>query len=50
MTHGEDPWIAARRRTKAGPLERSKTRLRAVEIYEYFDALSSRAANADAED
>jgi len=46
MTHNEQPWIAARRRSKAGPLERSTAKLRDDEILEYFDALTSRDLDA----
>jgi uncharacterized phage-associated protein len=46
MTHRERPWEAARRRSKAGPLERSTARLRDEDILEYFDALTS--ADVDA--
>jgi uncharacterized phage-associated protein len=42
MTHLEPPWIGARRRSKAGPLERSTAKLRDADIFEYFDALTSR--------
>lgn len=46
MTHREPPWLEARARAKAGPMERSTTQLRDAEIYEYFDALTS-ADSAD---
>lgn len=41
MTHREPPWLAARARAKAGPMERSTAQLRDAEIYEYFDDLTS---------
>jgi uncharacterized phage-associated protein len=47
MTHREPPWLKARARGKAGPMERSAAQLRAAEIYEYFDALSSSSTGAD---
>jgi uncharacterized phage-associated protein len=46
MTHHEEPWLAARRRSTVGPLERSTARLRDEDILEYFDTLASAAANA----
>jgi uncharacterized phage-associated protein len=49
MTHDERPWIAARRRSKAGPMERSTARLRDAEIFEYFDDLTSAGAGGAAE-
>lgn len=49
MTHREPPWLNARARGNAGPLERSTARLHDTEIYEYFDALTSAAAD-DGED
>lgn len=45
MTHREWPWVAARKRAKAGPLERSRTRLRDDDIFEFFDAMASSAAD-----
>jgi uncharacterized phage-associated protein len=45
MTHRESPWLNARARAKAGPLERSTERLHDAEIYEYFDNLTSAAAD-----
>jgi len=41
MTHREPPWLAARGRSNAGPLERSSVRLGDEEIFEYFDTLTS---------
>ena len=41
MTHGEPPWINARRRSKAGPLERSTAQLHDEDILSFFDALTS---------
>jgi uncharacterized phage-associated protein len=49
MTHHEEPWINARRRSKAGPLERSTAHLRDDDILEYFDTLTSAAPDAVAE-
>ena len=46
MTHRERPWISARRRSKAGPLERSTAQLRDEDIFNYFDALTSATADA----
>jgi uncharacterized phage-associated protein len=46
MTHGEAPWVKARRRSKAGPLERSTAQLRDEDILEFFDALTSATADA----
>jgi uncharacterized phage-associated protein len=46
MTHNERPWIAARGRSTAGPLERSTARLRDDDIYEYFDTLTSATQDA----
>jgi uncharacterized phage-associated protein len=43
MTHQEQPWLAARKRSKAGPLERSTVQLRDEDILEYFDSLTSDA-------
>jgi uncharacterized phage-associated protein len=48
MTHREPPWVDARTRAGAAPLERSNERLDDEEIFEYFDALTS--ADADAEE
>jgi uncharacterized phage-associated protein len=45
MTHRRGPWVAARRRAGAGPLERSSEQLDDTEIFEFFDALAS--ADAD---
>lgn len=41
MTHREAPWVNARARANAKPLERSSERLDDQEIYEFFDALVS---------
>jgi uncharacterized phage-associated protein len=45
MTHRSGPWVDARRRAGAGPLDSSTEQLREEEIFEYFDALTS--ADAD---
>jgi len=45
MTHRSGPWVAARRRAGAGPLDRSNEKLDDDEILEFFDALTS--ADAD---
>jgi len=45
MTHGSGPWVDARRRAGAGPLDRCDERLGNEEIFEFFDALTS--ADAD---
>lgn len=45
LTHAEGPWVSARERAGAGPLDRSSVELNDTEIFEYFDALAS--ANAD---
>ena len=41
MTHTERPWLAARSRGKAGPLERSQARLKDSDIFDYFDSLTA---------
>jgi uncharacterized phage-associated protein len=41
MTHDERPWIAARARSSAAPLERSQEQLTDEEIFEFFDSLAS---------
>ena len=41
LTHGEGPWLEARRRAGAGPMDRSTEPLNEVDIFEYFDALTS---------
>lgn len=46
MTHREAPWVNARARAGAAPLERSSVRLDDEEIFEFFDALIS-ASSAD---
>ena len=45
MTHRAGPWVAARERAGAGPLDRSNEKLDDEEIFEFFDALTS--ADAD---
>jgi uncharacterized phage-associated protein len=45
MTHHAGPWVAARERADAGPLDRSSEKLDDEEIFEFFDALTS--ADAD---
>lgn len=45
MTHRAGPWLSARVRAGAAPLQRSKQRLDDDEIFEFFDALTS--ADAD---
>ena len=45
MTHSAGPWMAARQRAGAGPLDRSSEELRDEQIFEFFDALTS--ADAD---
>jgi hypothetical protein len=45
MTHREGPWVQARERDGAGPLDRSNEILRDEDIFAYFDALAS--ADAD---
>ena len=45
MTHRVGPWVDARRRAGAGPLDSSTEQLQDEEIFEYFDALTS--ADAD---
>jgi uncharacterized phage-associated protein len=41
MTHTEAPWVRARIRAGAAPLQRSRERLADNDIFEYFDALTS---------
>jgi uncharacterized phage-associated protein len=41
MTHDEPPWIVARERSGAQPLERSTEELRDDEIFEFFDQLAT---------
>lgn len=41
LTHQEEPWIAARRRAQAAPLERSDEPLTDEDIYEHFDVLTA---------
>jgi uncharacterized phage-associated protein len=43
MTHKEQPWVAARARSGAGPLDRSGERLKDEEILEFFEALVANA-------
>ena len=45
MTHRVGPWVDARRRAGAGPLDSSTEQLQDEEIFEFFDALT--AADAD---
>jgi uncharacterized phage-associated protein len=45
MTHAAGPWLAARQRACAGPLDSSTERLRDEEIFEFFDALTAADAN-----
>lgn len=45
MTHSAGPWVAARKRAGAGPLDRSSEELDDEEIFELFDVLTS--ADAD---
>jgi len=49
MTHHESPWLNARVRAGAAPLERTREPLRDDEIYEYFDSLAAAADDASAE-
>jgi uncharacterized phage-associated protein len=48
MTHAAGPWVAARQRVGAGPLDSSTERLRDEEIFEFFDALT--AADSDGQE
>jgi uncharacterized phage-associated protein len=48
MTHNEKPWQAARKRGKAGPLDRSHVRLRDSDIFEYFDSRTAADGSAEA--
>ena len=41
MTHNEAPWVKARHRSKAGPLQRSTAQLREEDILDFFDVLTS---------
>lgn len=45
MTHAETPWVTARKRAGAQPLQSSNEELDDAEIFEFFDALTSAAAN-----
>lgn len=47
MTHREQPWLAARARAKAGPLERSTVQLRDGDIADFFDALATVSADGE---
>ena len=47
-THSHEPWLLARERAGAAPLERSSVWLRDAEIQEFFEALTA-DAQADAE-
>lgn len=49
MTHSEGPWVLARQRAGAAPLERSSEELDDEEIFEFFDALTSADANGPEE-
>ena len=49
MTHREPPWLNARVRAEAVPLERSTEPLRDDEIFEYFDSLAADTSDATAE-
>lgn len=48
MTHREAPWVDARARAGAAPLERSSEPLRDDEIEEYFDSLATATDDAEA--
>ena len=48
MTHRDPPWMNARARAGAIPLERSTEPLRDDEIFEYFDGLAAETSNAPA--
>jgi uncharacterized phage-associated protein len=45
MTHADGPWVAARQRCHAGPLDRCSEELDDDEIFEYFDILTSADAS-----
>lgn len=47
MTHREAPWLRARERGHAAPLERSNEELLPEEIHEFFDALIATAADGE---
>lgn len=49
MTHAAGPWVAARRRAGAGPLDSSTERLTDQEIFEFFDALTAADTNGHEE-
>jgi uncharacterized phage-associated protein len=48
MTHSDGPWVRARQRAGAGPLDRSTEELTDEDIAEFFDALTS--ADADGQE
>lgn len=48
MTHRQGPWVTARRRAGAQPMERCSERIDDDEIFEFFDALAS--ADADGQE
>jgi len=48
MTHAAGPWVEARKRAGAGPLDRSDERLTDREIFEYFDVLAAADASGRA--
>lgn len=48
MTHREAPWLKARERAGARPLERSNEELRDEEIFEFFDALTADHSRGEA--
>lgn len=41
MTHNEKPWVAARERAGAGPMQRCGEELTDADLFEYFDALTA---------
>ena len=45
MTHRAGPWVAARERAGAAPLDRSTEELSDEEIFEYFDVLTASDAS-----
>ncbi|WP_103941873.1 Panacea domain-containing protein [Thermomonospora echinospora] len=47
MTHQEAPWVRARERAGALPLQRSNEQLDDAEIFEFFDALTVESANGE---
>ena len=50
MTHSEPPWVQARARAGAQPLQRSTEELRDDEILEFFDALTVAGDDGQAEE